>query len=363
MLVYPAGADLRYRAGGVAHTDRGTMRTMTRRARGSMRDVQALLESGGTSLVIDPDLPDHVRKFLYETSPSDLKNFGDPTLPKPSALWDTGAHLIRGGAPLGAATGLWWWLDRTADRSASAEPTSNFGAWHYMASHAADWLGSLLPLAAGVVGTYLVFEIMLVRGHNRVWQEVRKARDHYVLFSQLTNDASALLKRARTAARQILSSEVHARDLIDRQHAQLQLPSQVWDVARSLAQYSRIVEGTPSVHSEEAAGLLKARKSALTTGLAAIKRQVEALEAYAAQTAEADARLHELQQVERLEKDSGELLDFLASTARAEVAVDGLDQMSHEAAVVADRFTTALIAAKEAAAQALPAAPSSSPTS
>ncbi|MCX4673676.1 hypothetical protein OG453_44785 [Streptomyces sp. NBC_01381] len=311
--------------------------------------------------MVDPGLPAHVRKFLYKTSPSDLQSYGDPALPTRSALWDAVPYLIRAGVPLGAGTGLWWLLDKNADSTASAEYSSNMGAWHYMFSRAADLLGSILPLAAGVAGAWIVIGTMLAHDWTRIWKEVRTARDRFVLPSQLTEDASALLRRARTAARQVLGSEVLARDLIDRQHAELQLPAQFWDVARSLATYSRLIDETPSdVQSGEAAGLLKARKSALATGLGDLERQVEAIEAFAAQTAEADARLQELRQVEQLERDSGELLDFLASTARTEVAVDGLGQMSNEAAAVADRFTTALIAAKEAAVQALPAAPSRS---
>ncbi|MFE9769444.1 hypothetical protein ACFYPC_33830 [Streptomyces sp. NPDC005808] len=319
-----------------------------------------LLESCDASIVIDPDLPDHVRKFLDETPPSTLKIYGDPALPTASALGDVGGYLVRFGAPLGAATGLWWVLDRGADLTASAEYATNTGALHYLISHAAESLGNIMPLAACVAAIYIIFMTMVARNGTRMWREVRATRERYVLPSQLTGDASVLLRRAWTAARQVLGSEVHARDLIDRQHAQIQLPAQVWDVARSLAAYSRFVDETPTTYGEEAAVLLKARNSALSTGLGAVERQVEALEGYAAQTAEADARLHELQQVEQLEASSGKLLDFLASTARADVAVDGLSQMSDAAAVVADRLTTALIAAREAAAQALPAAPSGS---
>ncbi|MGW0738158.1 hypothetical protein [Streptomyces sp. NPDC002851] len=84
---------------------------------------------------------------------------------------------------------------------------------------------------------------------------------------------------------------------------------------------------------------------------------MEAIETYAAQTAEADSRLRELQQMHQLEKDGAEVLDFLASTARAEVASAEMGQLSEQASVVADRFTAALVAAKDAAVQALPAAP------
>ncbi|MFI6093204.1 hypothetical protein [Streptomyces sp. NPDC051218] len=88
--------------------------------------------------------------------------------------------------------------------------------------------------------------------------------------------------------------------------------------------HRRLADETPDI-SEAAA-----RKRALRTGLRATERQVEAIEAYAVQSAEADARLRVVQQIERLEKGGGELFDFLASIARAEVAIEGLDEMPGE---------------------------------
>ncbi|NEB77351.1 hypothetical protein G3I40_19305 [Streptomyces sp. SID14478] len=187
---------------------------------------------------------------------------------------------------------------------------------------------------------------------------MRAVRDRFVLPSQLTDEAADLLHRARSAALKVLDSEVHERDLVDRQRAELQLPAQVWEVARSLDRYSGLVEETPdTAEGEHAQAPLDARRAALKTGLAAIEVQVEALETYAAQTAEADARLRELQQMKQLEKDGADVLDFLASTARADLATAEVGALSEQAKVVADRFTAALVAAKDAAVQALPAAP------
>ena len=111
------------------------------------------------------------------------------------------------------------------------------------------------------------------------------------------------------------------------------------------------------------AALVTAWRSDLASWLKAIGQQIEALQLYAAQTAEADARLKQVEQVEQLEKGSGELLDFLAATARSERAVDAVNEMTREASALADRFTAALIAAKDAAAQALPTAASNESSS
>ncbi|GAA1335809.1 hypothetical protein GCM10009647_078200 [Streptomyces sanglieri] len=114
-------------------------------------------------------------------------------------------------------------------------------------------------------------------------------------------------------------------------------------MARSLDRYSRLATKTPeAAEGEHAQAPLKARRAALKTGLSAIEDQVEAIETYTAQTAEADARLRELQQVKQREKDGADVLDFLASTARAEAATAEVGQLSEQAAVVVDRFTAAL---------------------
>ncbi|WP_329583482.1 hypothetical protein [Streptomyces sp. NBC_01361] len=323
-----------------------------------MKDAASPFGSRPGSPVVDPDLPAHLRKFLHEASPRDLERFGDPAGKEESAWWDVVPYLVRSGLLLGLGTVLWVVLGQTSDSTGSADPASNVGAFHYLFSRAADWLGRLLVPAAGLAVLWTALNVMKTRDAEQPWRKAHSVRNRYVLPSQLTQEAAKLLNRARTAAAQILDSEVHKRDLVDRRRAQLQLPAQIWEMACSLDRYSRLVKETPdSAEGEHAKQPLKARRVALKSGLAALQGHVEAIETYAVQTAEADARLRELQQVEQLEKDGEDVLDFLASTARAEVASAEVRQLSGQAAIVADRFTAALIAAKDAAVQALPAAP------
>ncbi len=326
-----------------------------------MKKADSPFGADADSPVADPDLPAHVRGFLQQHRPRTMEIYGDPDLPQPSALGRFFGSMERAvrryGVPLGVAWALWWGTDRIADRTASADPASGTGAWHWMASNLATFTYPALVVATASVVCLVVCIRMADAGDDRRWREVQAARDRFVLPSQLTSDAAALLQRARAAADNILRSEVHTRDLIDRQRTEVQLPATVWEAARSLAQYSRLTEQAPDQPvGDSASSLVKAWHNDLAAGLTAIEQQVEALEVYAAQTAEADARLEELQQVGQLEKDSSDLLDFLASTLRAERAVEGIDEMTKEASAVADRFTTALIAAKNAAQQALPAA-------
>lgn len=70
--------------------------------------------------------------------------------------------------------------------------------------------------------------------------------------------------------------------------------------------------------------------------------------------AQADDRYRELQQIQVLTDGSDEVLDFLARTARDDLAVAEIEGMTGKAAAVADAFTVALESAKEAAVVALP---------
>ncbi|MEV4000289.1 hypothetical protein ACFYPK_31760 [Streptomyces halstedii] len=92
----------------------------------------------------------------------------------------------------------------------------------------------------------------------------------------------------------------------------------------------------------------------MRTSLNGIARRVGALESYAEQVAQADDRYRELQQIQALTDGSSDVLDFLARTARDDLAVAEIEGLTGEAAAVAAFFTTALESAKEAAVIALP---------
>lgn len=79
-----------------------------------------------------------------------------------------------------------------------------------------------------------------------------------------------------------------------------------------------------------------------------------ALEAYAGQVAEADARYAEVREIERLAAGRDELLDLLARTMADDLAAAEIDALTDEAAVVASTFAKALESAKQAAAAAIP---------
>lgn len=106
--------------------------------------------------------------------------------------------------------------------------------------------------------------------------------------------------------------------------------------------------------SSTVAELLTTRQRVLKTSRQGIERRVAALEAYAEQIAEADARYAEVREIERLAAGSDEFLALLARTAADDLAVTEIEGLTGEAAVVAATFTKALESAKQAAVSVLP---------
>jgi hypothetical protein len=87
--------------------------------------------------------------------------------------------------------------------------------------------------------------------------------------------------------------------------------------------------------------VLASRRRVFATSLHGIERRVAALEAYAEEVAEADARYAEVREIERLAAGSDELLDLLARTTADDLAVAKIGRLTDEAAVVASTFTKA----------------------
>lgn len=174
----------------------------------------------------------------------------------------------------------------------------------------------------------------------------------------LTADAQELLGRARRAMTAVLDSRVHREKWLDTQRNEAAFPRQEWAIAQALRDYSRVARkdqrAPQQTDNATVAELLTSRQRVLATSLQGIERRVAALEAYADQVAEADARYAEVREIERLAAGSDELLDLLARTAADDLAVAEIEALTDEAAAVASTFTKALESAKQAAVAALP---------
>ncbi|MFJ9967142.1 hypothetical protein [Streptomyces avermitilis] len=309
--------------------------------------------------VLDPDaeLSDATRRALRQALEDPRRFTGRPVNP----LWAAVPLLPRGGAGVAAAAVLWWWTDRLEIADSAAGPSTLVGTLDRKLQEAVDLAHNLLalwPVAAGfvvVVCAGLVADRTL---YNRQLRRLAVAQQHLVDPRDLTADAQELLARAQLAMTAVLDSKVHREQWLDAQRNEAAFPRQEWAIAQDLRNYSRVARkgqrAPQETDNSTVAELLISRRRVLATSLHSIERRVAALEAYAGQVAEADARYAEVREIEQLAAGRDELLDLLARTTANDLAVAEIDALTDEAAVVASTFTKALESAKQAAAAAIP---------
>ncbi|WP_329020427.1 hypothetical protein [Streptomyces sp. NBC_01601] len=289
--------------------------------------MSSVAQPAEAPVVIDPGLDADLAQLIRATAPSLLSS------PDPAAL----------AAPWTGVIDAWGKPMVTSSPMLIALGLLAGGAWAVVA-----------PVASlTVAGAAAVPEIRkLARQRNDVVR-VGAVRDQYVLPWELVDDAAVLLLRAVRACEQIMNSSVHELDLVDSARNATRLPVEQWEIAVTLRAYSRLTGAEPdSVAGDNAREVLRARRQAMSASLASIRRRVEALETYAAQTGEADRRLRELRQIEALTEDNDEVLDLLARTARDEHAIAELRSMQRLQPADED-FAMALAVARDAAVIAL----------
>lgn len=309
--------------------------------------------------VLDPDaeLSDATRRVLRQALEDPGRYVGRPANP----LWAAVPLLARGGAGVAVASMVWWWTGDLETADPAADSSSLVGTLDRKLQEAVDLVHTLLsvwPLAAGVVAVLcagLIADRALCNGQLRRLAVVQK---HLVHPKDLTADAQELLARAQQAMTAVLDSEVHREKWLDVQRNEAAFPRQEWAIAEDLRNYSRVARKDQRAPQETVnstvAELFASRGRVLATSLHGIERRVAAMEAYASQVAEADARYAEVREIERLDAGSDELLDLLARTTVDDLTVAEIEALTDEAAVVASTFTRALESAKQAAAAALP---------
>lgn len=304
--------------------------------------------------VLDPDaeLSDETRKALADPR----RNVGRPANP----LWAAVPALKGGGPGVAIAAVLSWWTDGVKIADSSADSSTLVGVLGQKLQKAGDLVHTLLalwPLAAGVVALLCAGLVADRALYNRQLRRLAAAQQHVVHPEDLTDDARDLLARAQRAMTAVLDSKVHREHWLDAPRNVAAFPRQEWAIARGLRDYSRVARkdhgALLETDSSAVAELLTSRRGVLATSLHGIERRVAALEAYASQVAEADARFAEVREIERLAAGGDELLDLLARTAADDLAVAEIAALTGEAAVVTATFSKALESAKQAASAAL----------
>ncbi|WP_438297890.1 hypothetical protein [Streptomyces sp. HUAS TT7] len=231
-----------------------------------------------------------------------------------------------------------------------------------MLSSRADTTGAMLTLVCG--GT-----LALLGGAGSAAFAVRKISESRIRPAQLRHDfhgryiqplelvaeARPLLARAQAAVQGVQGSAVNRFDLLDRQRNGVTLPAHEWEIATALAEYSRLIrEQRITPQGEQAAAVLGIRSRQLAVILEGIEQRVQGLEAYASETAEADARYAELQQLNALSTGDGAILDLAARAAADQLAIAEIQGLTAEATAVASAFRDALESARSAGVRALP---------
>ncbi|MEO3869546.1 hypothetical protein ABGB18_12005 [Nonomuraea sp. B12E4] len=231
-------------------------------------------------VVVDPAVPAEDRARILHLNPEDRDEA--PPQPGPSIRWEP-------------STVEYYFRTRHAKKSAAVGVigVAGFMVGHRSLNPFSLWLSPDLSGVLKVLGA--VHDVVLVAcllavavpalyvlaivatsikfgqtsGH-RFWSQYH---DHYVTVGELDERGRALLGRAQQAIDDILHSEVHRDDVLDKARNESVLPQQEWEIARALRAESR----------------LRARQTSIDIDRGVSNQRVEALEEYAAAVRAADA--------------------------------------------------------------------------
>lgn len=285
--------------------------------------------------VIDPELPAAVASIIRTMTPDELAGLHA----KDHSPWWGAWEPAKCGAKIcGAALVLCVALPH---------------AWETLRSQLAGFVGP----GVSVLAIWTCTSVLKRKNERSMRRTIRTHRERYVLPEDLEADAAELMARTQAAIRTVTQSVLHREGMIDGQRSAQLLPTQEWDIAVSLRDYSRLVRKTPKhPKGEVAQAVLADRRRLLKQSHEGIEQQVTALETYAEQVANAARLYAETQQLKQIGEADEELLNLLARTARHELGAQEAELLTSEIAGVVTAFTSALDSAKEAAAIALPAA-------
>ncbi|GGV30017.1 hypothetical protein GCM10010182_61350 [Actinomadura cremea] len=269
---------------------------------------RGLAEHSASAAVIDPDLPEHIRRTL-----ADHQDALPAVDAEPAGARQRWGEL--GTAALHAP--LWVLLPALIGRSSAVRVRNcAFTAQPLVIVWAVIHPSSLL--AAAVPAQAVAFAVLAAASRrDRSFQLALRHRDAYVRPADLAPEERALLERARQAVEIVLESRVHCAGLLDDVKNSRTLPRQLWDLARRLADIS----------ARRGADRRRAR-SALRQAIRAAEQRVSALESYAMSAMEADELLAEWDSLEASAFNDRD--EFLGAMARDELAVAEIDALTDE---------------------------------
>lgn len=220
---------------------------------------------------------------------------------------------------------------------------------------AGGWRGGLTFLALFVLVTG--YKRLTADGEERETRRrvriVHEHADRYVLNEDLDADCRALLRRAQDATRAVLRSAVNRDGLLDTFDNAVTLPAQEWQIARRLADLSRLRTEHRSVVGDdvpdEFADAFRPFDEAIETATASVTARIEALERYAEQARNADRYYDGIRKLEILRERAPEYERVVAETAQDAIAVPQIERLSGHALAVEQVFRDSVDEAKRAA--------------
>lgn len=182
------------------------------------------------------------------------------------------------------------------------------------------------------------------------WRGVGKERaqqkyhGRYLTADDLDGPACELLTRAAAAVDRVLGSAVHRDGLLDRIGNDVVLPQRLWEIARLLHRQTLLRAEQEAAWKQARSAELEAvtapQREALRQSEAAVLKQVEELEGYAARVAEVES----VYTAQKMLGDNHKYMDLLAATSDEE----SVAELAAHADGVSKQFTESLREAIEA---------------
>jgi hypothetical protein len=199
------------------------------------------------------------------------------------------------------------------------------------------WVVAWLTLTAVSVAVTRMADLRSPHSHGR----------RVIEPSSLDDSCRQLLRRAQLAIGAILSSEVHAADLLRHAAGELTLRRHEWEIASTLREITALRAKFDANLLDASRGpmtdaVLESHRRVLAAAQEATASRVHAIERYAAQIREADAARLDCQTALKIAGLNDRYLDLLARTAADEHAIAEITSLTGQASEANEAFRESL---------------------
>jgi hypothetical protein len=308
-------------------------------------------------VVFDPGIPEPARKVLAANQ--HLLPPPSATSPRPRFggrnLRVAGLALLQ--APLWVylpALACWpnarWWIRLTgiAAQAAVITPIALYGVPGFAVN---TLVGVPLQAIAWVI-------LMAVSGEPTLPKLIRRHQQRYLRPTDLDGPGRTLLRRAQAAVDTVFHSHVHREGLLDEVRNAVTLPHQLWDVAQTVAELSRLrgeqARGSLGLNTPRVTDALRPQLKALQLATESVTKRIQALEAYAARTLAADQALLELHALKTLAENNDDYRELLARTVHDELALAEINDLTERARQIEEALHASVEQARKAGLSLVP---------